>query len=78
MDEEPLEKIDLSVFSGNLRKDDNEKSRDCWTLSEGNNFRVRSKDFLYDKKDKVPFHLPRKGLFVRSQLKYWINLMQFG
>ncbi|KAF3335906.1 protein ENHANCED DISEASE RESISTANCE 2-like protein [Carex littledalei] len=53
LDEEPLENIDLSVFSGNLRKDDNEKSRDCWRISEGNNFRVRSRDFLYDE-SKIP------------------------
>ncbi|KAL2527679.1 Protein ENHANCED DISEASE RESISTANCE 2 [Abeliophyllum distichum] len=47
--EEPKEQIDLSVFSGNLRRNDNDKARDCWTLSEGNNFRVRSKNFCYDK-----------------------------
>ncbi|KAJ4778086.1 Protein ENHANCED DISEASE RESISTANCE 2 [Rhynchospora pubera] len=53
LEEEPLEKIDLSGFSGNLRKDDNEKSRDCWRLSDGNNFRVRSKHFVYNK-SKIP------------------------
>jgi hypothetical protein len=63
-----MEKIDSSVFSGNLRKDDNEKSRDCWTLSDGNNFRVRSKDFLYDRKNKVLFHLLVKVLLVLSQI----------
>jgi len=53
LDKEPLENIDLSVFSGNLRKDDNEKSRDCWRISEANNFRVRSRSFLYDE-SKIP------------------------
>ncbi|KAL2551137.1 Protein ENHANCED DISEASE RESISTANCE 2 [Forsythia ovata] len=48
-EEEPKEQIDLSIFSGNLRRNDNDKARDCWTLSEGNNFRVRSKNFCYDK-----------------------------
>ncbi|CAI9772073.1 unnamed protein product [Fraxinus pennsylvanica] len=51
--EEPKDQIDLSIFSGNLRRDDNDKGRDCWTLSDGNNFRVRSKSFCYDK-SKIP------------------------
>ncbi|KAJ3681590.1 hypothetical protein LUZ60_014163 [Juncus effusus] len=49
LEEEVKEKIDLTGFVGNLRKDENEKSRDCWRLSDGNNFRVRSKRFPYDK-----------------------------
>ncbi|CAI9759510.1 unnamed protein product [Fraxinus pennsylvanica] len=52
-EEEPQDQIDLSNFSGNLRRDNHEKARDCWTLSDGNNFRVRSKQFCYDK-SKVP------------------------
>ncbi|CAI9772283.1 unnamed protein product [Fraxinus pennsylvanica] len=52
-DEEPQDQINLSIFSGNLRRDDHDKARDCWTLSEGKNFRVRSKQFCYDK-SKVP------------------------
>nr|GEV27519.1 protein enhanced disease resistance 2-like [Tanacetum cinerariifolium] len=51
--EEPVLQVDLSCFSGNLRRDDNEKSRDCWRISDGNNFRVRSKRFCYDK-TKMP------------------------
>ncbi|PWA68595.1 ENHANCED DISEASE RESISTANCE 2 [Artemisia annua] len=51
--EEAVVQIDLSCFSGNLRRDDNEKSRDCWRISDGNNFRVRSKRFCYDK-SKMP------------------------
>ncbi|XVE57330.1 hypothetical protein DITRI_Ditri04bG0082500 [Diplodiscus trichospermus] len=53
LDEEPIEKIDLSCFSGNLRLDDRDKSRDCWRISDGNNFRVRSKHFCYNK-TKIP------------------------
>ncbi|XP_051151383.1 protein ENHANCED DISEASE RESISTANCE 2-like isoform X2 [Andrographis paniculata] len=49
--EEP--RIDMTIFSGNLRCDDDNKARDCWTLSDGNNFRVRSKRFCYDK-SKIP------------------------
>ncbi|CAA3017542.1 ENHANCED DISEASE RESISTANCE 2 [Olea europaea subsp. europaea] len=52
-EEEPQDQIDLSIFSGNLRRDNHDKARDCWTLSDGNNFRVRSKQFCYDK-SKVP------------------------
>ena len=49
LEEEPIEKIDLSCFSGNLRRDDRENTRDCWRISDGNNFRVRSKHFCYNK-----------------------------
>uniref|UniRef100_A0A1D1XJ24 StAR-related lipid transfer protein 5 n=1 Tax=Anthurium amnicola TaxID=1678845 RepID=A0A1D1XJ24_9ARAE len=53
LEEEPSDKLDLSSFSGNLRRDDRDNSRDCWRLPDGNNFRVRSKHFLYDK-TKIP------------------------
>ncbi|KAK4792499.1 hypothetical protein SAY86_022934 [Trapa natans] len=53
LEEEQVEHIDLSCFSGNLRHDVNDKARDCWNLSDGNNFRVRSKRFCYDK-SKIP------------------------
>ncbi|XP_060179730.1 protein ENHANCED DISEASE RESISTANCE 2-like [Lycium barbarum] len=49
LEEEPLEHIDLSTFSGNLRHDDSDNGRDCWTISDGNNFRVRGKNFCSDK-----------------------------
>ncbi|XP_073134094.1 protein ENHANCED DISEASE RESISTANCE 2-like isoform X1 [Henckelia pumila] len=55
--EEPQDQIELSIFSGNLRRVDNDKARDCWTLSDGNNFRVRSKHFCYDK-SKIPAGKP--------------------
>ncbi|KVH91657.1 protein of unknown function DUF1336 [Cynara cardunculus var. scolymus] len=54
IEEEPVVQIDLSCFSGNLRRDDNENARDCWRISDGNNFRVRSKRYCYDKKSKMP------------------------
>ncbi|KAJ0967982.1 hypothetical protein J5N97_024899 [Dioscorea zingiberensis] len=47
------DQIDLSCFSGNIRRDDGDKSRDCWTISDGNNFRIRGKNFCNDK-SKVP------------------------
>ncbi|KAK4252664.1 hypothetical protein QN277_014409 [Acacia crassicarpa] len=53
LEEEPEYKIDLSWFSGNLRRDDRDNARDCWNISDGNNFRVRSKHFFYDK-SKIP------------------------
>ncbi|XP_024039866.1 protein ENHANCED DISEASE RESISTANCE 2 isoform X7 [Citrus clementina] len=49
LEEEQADQIDLSCFSGNLRHDDRDNARDCWKLSDGNNFRVRSKHFCYDK-----------------------------
>ncbi|KAJ4951591.1 hypothetical protein NE237_028423 [Protea cynaroides] len=52
-DEEPTSEIDLSCFSGNLRRDDRDNGRDCWRVSDGNNFRVRSKTFCFDK-TKIP------------------------
>ncbi|XP_008238112.1 PREDICTED: protein ENHANCED DISEASE RESISTANCE 2 isoform X1 [Prunus mume] len=53
VEEEPADQIDLSCFSGNLRHDDHDKARDCWKVSDGSNFRVRSKHFCYDK-TKIP------------------------
>ncbi|CAL1376258.1 unnamed protein product [Linum trigynum] len=52
-EEEPGDKIDLSWFVGNLRFDERENARDCWKVSDGNNFRVRSKNFCFDK-TKIP------------------------
>lgn len=48
--EEPALNIDLSCFSGNLRRDDNENARNCWRISDGNNFKVRGKSFCEDKR----------------------------
>ncbi|GFZ08633.1 similar to ENHANCED DISEASE RESISTANCE 2 [Actinidia rufa] len=53
LEEECSGQIDLSSFSGNLRRDDRDNGRDCWRISDGNNFRVRSKNFCYDK-SKIP------------------------
>ncbi|XP_027774750.1 protein ENHANCED DISEASE RESISTANCE 2-like [Solanum pennellii] len=53
LEEEPMEHIDMSTFSGNLRHDDSDNGRDCWTISDGKNFRVRGKNFCTDK-TKVP------------------------
>ncbi|KAI4314550.1 hypothetical protein L6164_027446 [Bauhinia variegata] len=53
LEEEPANEIDLSCFSGNLRRDDRENARNCWRISDGKNFRVRSKHFCYDK-SKIP------------------------
>lgn len=53
VEEEQSDTIDLSCFSGNLRRDDRDNSRDSWQISDGNNFRVRSKRFCYDK-SKIP------------------------
>ncbi|XP_038725689.1 protein ENHANCED DISEASE RESISTANCE 2-like isoform X2 [Tripterygium wilfordii] len=52
-EEEPIDQIDLSCYSGNLRHDDRDTARDCWRIAEGNNFRVRGKHFCYDK-IKIP------------------------
>lgn len=49
-EEEPALDIDLSCFWGNLRHDDNENARNCWRISDGNNFKVRGKSFCEDKR----------------------------
>ncbi|KAH1150647.1 hypothetical protein GLYMA_16G092900v4 [Glycine max] len=53
LEEEPAHEIDFSSFSGNLRRDDRDNARDCWKISDGNNFKVRSKHYCYEK-TKVP------------------------
>ncbi|XP_062205996.1 protein ENHANCED DISEASE RESISTANCE 2-like [Phragmites australis] len=68
LDEEDSDQIDLSGFSGNLRRDDHDNSRDCWKISEGNNFRVRSKNFVYDK-SKVPAGKPLMELVAVDWFK---------
>ncbi|XP_040384014.1 protein ENHANCED DISEASE RESISTANCE 2-like isoform X1 [Oryza brachyantha] len=57
LDEEDSDQIDASEFSGNLHRNDNDNARDCWRTSDGNNFRVRSKTFIYDK-SKIPAGKP--------------------
>ncbi|XP_058103831.1 protein ENHANCED DISEASE RESISTANCE 2-like isoform X2 [Magnolia sinica] len=52
-DVKQADEIDLSWFSGNLRWDDCDNGRDCWRISDGNNFRVRSQHYLSDK-SKIP------------------------
>ena len=41
--------IDLSCFSGIIRQDANEKSRNCWAVPDSKIFKVRSKNFSRDK-----------------------------
>ncbi|THF98680.1 hypothetical protein TEA_026769 [Camellia sinensis var. sinensis] len=48
-EEECTNQIDLSCFSGNLQRDDRDNGRDCWRISDGNNFRVRGNNFYHDK-----------------------------
>lgn len=68
LNEESSDKIDLSWFSGNLRRDDLDKSRDCWRISDSNSFRVRSKHFTYDK-TKIPAGKPLMDLVAVDWLK---------
>ncbi|KAH8499681.1 hypothetical protein H0E87_015059 [Populus deltoides] len=53
LEKQPVDQIDLSCFSGNLCRDDHDNAHDCWQISAGDNFRVRSKHFFHDK-SKVP------------------------
>ncbi|CAH2078573.1 unnamed protein product [Thlaspi arvense] len=53
-EEEPSHNIDLSCFSGNLKRNENENARNCWRTSDGNNFKVRSKSFFSGDKRKIP------------------------
>lgn len=67
-DEDPLNQLDLSSFSGNLRRDDRDSSRDCWRIPDGNNFKVRSKTFSYDK-TKIPAGKPLMELVAVDWFK---------
>jgi len=49
-EEEPAHNIDLSCFSGNLKRNENENARNCWRISDGNNFKVRGKNFGQEKR----------------------------
>ncbi|KAJ8631909.1 hypothetical protein MRB53_025245 [Persea americana] len=68
IDEESSDQLDLSCFSGTLRRDDSENGRDCWRISDGNNFRVRSKQFTYDK-SKIPAGKPLMELVAVDWFK---------
>ncbi|GAY62533.1 hypothetical protein CUMW_218570 [Citrus unshiu] len=48
LEEEQADQIDLSCFSGNLRHNDRDNARDCWKLSDGNNFRIPAGKHLMD------------------------------
>ncbi|KAJ8485638.1 hypothetical protein OPV22_018123 [Ensete ventricosum] len=50
---ETSDTFDTSCFSGNLRWDDGEDSRNCWRIPDGNIFKVRSEHFFKDK-SKIP------------------------
>ncbi|XP_051119777.1 protein ENHANCED DISEASE RESISTANCE 2-like isoform X3 [Andrographis paniculata] len=49
LEDDPQDQIDASIFTGSLGRDDDDNACDCWTLSDGNNFRVRGKNFFTDK-----------------------------
>ncbi|CAM8883208.1 unnamed protein product [Rhodiola kirilowii] len=65
---EPKDQIDYSLFVGNLRRDDRENARNSWKISDGNNFRVRSKHFCYDK-SKIPAGKPLMDLVAVDWFK---------
>uniref|UniRef100_A0A0D9XK96 START domain-containing protein n=1 Tax=Leersia perrieri TaxID=77586 RepID=A0A0D9XK96_9ORYZ len=69
LDEEDSDQIDVSGFSGNLRRDDRDNTRDCWRMSDGNNFRVRSKTFIYDKSKVIPAGKPLMKLVAVDWFK---------
>ncbi|KAJ4774992.1 Protein ENHANCED DISEASE RESISTANCE 2 [Rhynchospora pubera] len=52
-EDEQSEDIDISAFSGILLLDASDKGRNCWMVPEGNLFKIRSKNFPYDK-SKIP------------------------
>uniref|UniRef100_A0A7N0V3P5 START domain-containing protein n=1 Tax=Kalanchoe fedtschenkoi TaxID=63787 RepID=A0A7N0V3P5_KALFE len=66
--EEQKEQIDYSLFVGNLRRDERENARNSWKISDGNNFRVRSKHFCYDK-SKIPAGKPLMDLVAADWFK---------
>ncbi|GFP99164.1 protein enhanced disease resistance 2, partial [Phtheirospermum japonicum] len=67
-EEESHEQLDVSIFSGNLRLDDLDNARDCYTLSDGNNFKVCSNNFFLDK-SKAPGGKPLLELVAANLFK---------
>lgn len=69
-EEELSEDIDVSAFSGILRRDASDKGRNCWMVPEPNLFKVRSINFPYDKSKVV--QSPHSTSFL-----YYVNLSLF-
>lgn len=67
-EEELTDALDLSCFSGSLRRDDRDTGRDCWTIPDAKSFRVRSKRFIFDG-SKVPAGQPLMQLVAVDWLK---------
>lgn len=67
-EEELTDALDLSCFSGSLRRDDRDTGRDCWTIPLANSFRVRSKRFIFDG-SKVPAGQPLMQLVAVDWFK---------
>lgn len=67
-EEELTDALDLSCFSGSLRRDDRDIGRDCWTIPDAKSFRVRSKRFIFDG-SKVPAGQPLMQLVAVDWFK---------
>lgn len=67
-EEELTDALDLSCFSGSLRRDDRDTGRDCWTIPDAKSFRVRSKSFIFDG-SKVPAGQPLMQLVAVDWFK---------
>lgn len=67
-EEELTDALDLSCFSGSLRRDDRDTGRDCWTVPDAKSFRVRSKRFIFDG-SKVPAGQPLMQLVAVDWFK---------
>uniref|UniRef100_A0A7N0UZT0 Protein ENHANCED DISEASE RESISTANCE 2 C-terminal domain-containing protein n=1 Tax=Kalanchoe fedtschenkoi TaxID=63787 RepID=A0A7N0UZT0_KALFE len=61
--------IDYSHFVGNLPYDDREDARHSWKISDGNNFRIRSKNFSKDK-SKITAGRPLMDLVAVDWFKH--------
>ncbi|KAK6158470.1 hypothetical protein DH2020_005784 [Rehmannia glutinosa] len=48
-EDEDLQYTDQEALPSAIEVEDKRTARNCWTLSDGSNFRVRSKHFCYDK-----------------------------
>ena len=75
-EEEPSDQIDLSCFSGNLLRNDLDDGRNCWKISDGNNFKVRSKNFVSDKsKVSSAFSDESCGPILVKLIKYMFYIL---
>lgn len=63
---EALDTFDTSCFSGNLRWDEGENSRNCYQIPDGNNFKVRGENYFKDKSKVATWNIWNMVMYISS------------